>query len=35
VSVEVDEPDRSWSIVGDHGEYLQKERKSSSGATWW
>jgi len=27
VSVEVDEPDRSWSIVGDEGEYLQKERK--------
>jgi LPS export ABC transporter protein LptC len=27
VSVEVDEPDRSWSIVGDEGEYLQKEKK--------
>jgi LPS export ABC transporter protein LptC len=27
VNVEVDEPDRSWSIVGDMGEYLQKERK--------
>jgi LPS export ABC transporter protein LptC len=27
VSVEVDEPDRSWSIVGDTGEYLQKEKK--------
>jgi LPS export ABC transporter protein LptC len=27
VSVEVDEPDRSWKIVGDEGEYLQKEKK--------
>ena len=27
VSVEVDEPDRSWSIVGDEGEYLQKEKR--------
>jgi LPS export ABC transporter protein LptC len=27
VNVEVEEPDRSWSIVGDHGEYLQKEKK--------
>jgi LPS export ABC transporter protein LptC len=27
VNVEVVEPDRSWTIVGDSGEYLQKERK--------
>jgi len=27
VSVEVDEPDRTWTIVGDEGEYLQKEKK--------
>jgi LPS export ABC transporter protein LptC len=27
VNVEVDGPDRSWSIVGDQGEYLQKEKK--------
>src|ERR687888_619384 len=27
VSVEVDEPGRSWTIVGDSGDYLQKERK--------
>ena len=27
VNVEVDEPDRSWTIVGDSGEYLQKEHK--------
>ncbi len=27
VSVEVAEPDRTWSIVGDEGEYLQKEKK--------
>jgi LPS export ABC transporter protein LptC len=27
ISVEVDEPDRSWSIVGDEGRYLQKEKK--------
>jgi LPS export ABC transporter protein LptC len=27
VSVEVDEPERSWSIVGDTAEYLQKEKK--------
>ncbi len=27
VNVEVDEPDRSWSIVGDEGEYLQKEKR--------
>ena len=27
VNVEVDEPDRRWTIVGDSGEYLQKEKK--------
>jgi LPS export ABC transporter protein LptC len=27
VNVEVDEPDRSWSIVSDEGEYHQKEKK--------
>ena len=27
VSVEVDEPERSWKIVGAEGEYLQKEKK--------
>jgi LPS export ABC transporter protein LptC len=27
VSVQVEEPGRSWSIVGDEGEYLQKEKK--------
>ncbi|MBM3219837.1 MAG: LPS export ABC transporter periplasmic protein LptC [Candidatus Rokubacteria bacterium] len=27
VSVEVDEPERSWSIVGDTAEYLQKEKR--------
>jgi LPS export ABC transporter protein LptC len=27
VHVEVDEPDRSWVIVGDEGQYLQKEKK--------
>ena len=27
VSVEVDEPDRTWTIVGDEGQYLQKEKK--------
>jgi LPS export ABC transporter protein LptC len=27
VNVEVDEPDRRWTIVGDEGEYLQKEKK--------
>jgi hypothetical protein len=26
VNVEVDEPDRTWTIVGDEGEYLQKEK---------
>jgi LPS export ABC transporter protein LptC len=27
LKVEVDEPERSWTIVGDQGEYLQKEQK--------
>ena len=27
VSVEVDEPDRTWTIVGDEGQYLAKEKK--------
>jgi LPS export ABC transporter protein LptC len=27
VSVEVEEPERSWTIVGAEGEYLQKEKK--------
>ncbi len=27
VRVEVEEPDRSWSLVGDEGEYLQKEKR--------
>ena len=27
MSVEVDEPERSWKIVGAEGEYLQKEKK--------
>jgi LPS export ABC transporter protein LptC len=27
VHVEVDEPDRSWTIVGDEGQYLQQEKK--------
>ena len=27
VNVEVDEPDRTWTIVGDEGQYLQKEKK--------
>jgi len=27
VNVEVNEPTRSWTIVGDEGQYLQKERK--------
>src|SRR5262249_10254043 len=27
VNVEVDEPDRSWTIVGDEGQYLAKEKK--------
>ena len=27
VHVEVDEPERTWTIVGDEGQYLQKERK--------
>ena len=27
VNVEVDEPERSWSIVANQGEYLQKEKK--------
>jgi LPS export ABC transporter protein LptC len=27
VDVEIDEPDRSWRISGDEGEYLQKEKK--------
>ena len=27
VNVEVEEPDRSWTIVGDEGEYLTKEKK--------
>ena len=27
VSVEVEEPERSWKIVGDEGVYLQKEKK--------
>ena len=27
ISVEVEEPERSWSIVGDEGRYLQKEKK--------
>jgi len=27
VNVEVEEPDRTWTIVGDEGEYLQKEQK--------
>lgn len=27
ISVEVDEPERTWSIVGDEGRYLQKEKK--------
>lgn len=27
LSVEVDEPERSWKIVGDEGEYLQAEKK--------
>jgi LPS export ABC transporter protein LptC len=27
VNVEVDEPDRSWTIAGDEGQYLAKEKK--------
>ena len=27
VHVEVDEPDRTWTIVGDEGQYLQAEKK--------
>ncbi|HYE91281.1 MAG TPA: LPS export ABC transporter periplasmic protein LptC [Terriglobales bacterium] len=27
ISVEVEEPERSWTIVGDEGRYLQKEKK--------
>jgi LPS export ABC transporter protein LptC len=27
VQVEVDEPDRSWKLVGDEGQYLAKEKK--------
>jgi LPS export ABC transporter protein LptC len=27
VNVEVEEPDRTWTIVGDEGQYLAKERK--------